>query len=90
MFESLFILLRWVLSIFILSVVLGRHASNSSNVRQVAADHARYFFAVWRFYETLSWLGAFRAPSLDMYMKNVIQILIIEYHGGQAVFVPRQ
>ena len=88
MFESLFIVLRWVLSIFILSVVAS--CSMSLDVRQVAADHARYFFAVWRFYETVSWLGAFRAPSLDMYMKNVIQILIIEYHGGQAVFVPRQ
>ena len=89
MFESLFIVLRWVLSIFILSVV--RHASNEENLRQVVADHARYFFAVWRFYETASWLALGGAPSLDVYMRNVISILMIEwYHGGQAVFVARQ
>ena len=88
MFESLFIVLRWVLSIFILSVVL---VANEENLRQVVADHARYFFAVWRFYETASWLALGGAPSLDVYMRNVIQILIIEwYHGGQAVFVARQ
>ena len=88
MFESLFIVLRWVLSIFILSVVL---VANEENLRQVVADHARYFFAVWRFYETASWLALGGAPSLDVYMRNVIRILIIEwYHGGQAVFVARQ
>ena len=88
MFESLFIVLRWVLSIFILSVVL---VANEDNLRQVAADHARYFFAVWRFYETVSWPSIALTPSLDVYMRNVIRILIIEwYHGGQAVFVARQ
>ena len=88
MFESLFIVLRWVLSIFILSVVL---VANEDNLRQVAADHTRYFFAVWRFYETVSWLSTALTPSLDVYMRNVIRILIIEwYHGGQAVFMARQ
>ena len=84
----MFIVLRWVLSIFILSVVL---VANEENLRQVVADHARYFFAVWRFYETASWLALGGAPSLDVYMRNVISILMIEwYHGGQAVFVARQ